>query len=65
MATPVARTASPRGKVFSEKISTRVRVRPPFEQALRTARKIKAHALHCRMIVTVCEIKRLGRTPPD
>ncbi|WP_370656703.1 recombinase family protein [Streptomyces sp. NBS 14/10] len=51
----------PRDKVFSEKISTRVRVRPQFEQALRTARKIKAHALHCRVIVTVYEMKRLGR----
>ncbi|WP_369367814.1 recombinase family protein [Streptomyces sp. CG4] len=51
----------PRDKVFSEKISTRVRVRPQFEQALRTAREIKAHAPHCRMIVTVYEMKRLGR----
>ncbi|MEU9999162.1 recombinase family protein [Streptomyces sp. NPDC050848] len=38
----------PRGKIFSEKISTRVRVRPKFEEALRTAREVKAHAPHCR-----------------
>ncbi|MFJ2020497.1 recombinase family protein [Streptomyces nodosus] len=50
-----------REKIFSKKISTRVRVRPQFEQALRTARKIKAHAPHCRMILTVYEMKRLGR----
>ncbi|MFD7501371.1 recombinase family protein [Streptomyces sp. NPDC059850] len=34
----------PRDKLFAEKISTRVRVRPKFEEALRTAREIKAHA---------------------
>ncbi|WP_329312854.1 recombinase family protein [Streptomyces sp. NBC_01278] len=51
----------PRDKVFSEKISTRVRVRPQFEEALRTAREIKAHAPHCRVILTVYEMKRLGR----
>ncbi|MEW2489661.1 recombinase family protein, partial [Streptomyces sp. NPDC048411] len=38
----------PRDKIFSEKISTRVRVRPKFEEALRTAREVKAHAPHCR-----------------
>ncbi|SHH37800.1 recombinase family protein [Streptomyces sp. 3214.6] len=51
----------PREKIFSEKISTRVRVRPQFEQVLRTAREIKAHAPHCRVILTVYEMKRLGR----
>ncbi|MFJ2899182.1 recombinase family protein [Streptomyces sp. NPDC087218] len=44
-----------------EKISTRVRVRPKFEEALRTAREVKAHAPHCRVIFTVYEMKRLGR----
>ncbi|MEU9623658.1 recombinase family protein [Streptomyces sp. NPDC088251] len=34
----------PRDKIFSEEISTRVRVRPQFEQALKTARGIKAQA---------------------
>ncbi|MDP9868691.1 MULTISPECIES: recombinase family protein [Streptosporangium] len=51
----------PRDKIFSEKISTRVRLRPQFEAALATAREIKAHAPHCRVIVTVYEMKRLGR----
>ncbi|MFJ4126391.1 recombinase family protein [[Kitasatospora] papulosa] len=51
----------PRDKIFSERFSTRVRVRPRFEEALRTAREVKAHAPHCRVIFTVCEMKRLGR----
>ncbi|MFD5006248.1 recombinase family protein [Streptomyces mutabilis] len=51
----------PRDRIFSEKISTRVRVRPKFEEALRTAREVKAHAPHCRVIFTVYEMKRLGR----
>ncbi|MEU5090396.1 recombinase family protein [Streptomyces sp. NPDC021356] len=51
----------PRDKIFSEKISTRIRVRPAFEKALKTAREIKAHAPHCRVIFTVYEMKRLGR----
>ncbi|MFE6133538.1 recombinase family protein [Streptomyces sp. NPDC056437] len=54
-------TRHPREKIFSEKISTRVRVRPRFEEALRTAREVKAHAPHCRVIFTVYEMKRLGR----
>ncbi|MFC6134715.1 recombinase family protein [Streptomyces spororaveus] len=51
----------PRDKIFAEKISTRVRVRPKFEAALAAAREIKAHAPHCRVIFTVYEMKRLGR----
>ncbi len=51
----------PRDKIFSEKISTRIRVRPQFEAALTLARQIKAHAPHCRVIFTVYEMKRLGR----
>ena len=50
-----------RGKIFSEKISSRVKVRPEFEKALATARQIKTHAPHCRVILTVYEMKRLGR----
>lgn len=50
-----------RDKIFAEKISTRVRVRPQFEAALALAREIKAHAPHCRVIFTVTEMKRLGR----
>jgi DNA invertase Pin-like site-specific DNA recombinase len=51
----------PQDKIFSEKISIRIRVRPQFEEALKTAREIKAHAPHCRVIFTVYEMKRLGR----
>ncbi len=51
----------PREKIFSEKISTRIRVRPQFEAALKLAREIKGHATHCRVIFTVYEMKRLGR----
>jgi DNA invertase Pin-like site-specific DNA recombinase len=51
----------PRDKIFSEKVSTRIRVRQQFEQALALARQIKAHAPHCRVILTVYEMKRLGR----
>ncbi|WBB64677.1 recombinase family protein [Streptomyces sp. WMMC500] len=51
----------PGDKIFSEKISTRVRVRPKSEEALRSAREVKAHAPHCRVIFTVYEMKRLRR----
>ncbi|GAA4584768.1 hypothetical protein GCM10023194_25520 [Planotetraspora phitsanulokensis] len=57
----LAKHGIPRDKVFSEKISTRVRVRPQFEAALAPARQIEAHAPHCRVIFTVYEMKRLGR----
>ncbi|MFI2458208.1 recombinase family protein [Streptomyces sp. NPDC019539] len=57
----LAKHGIPRDKIFSEKISTRVRVRPRFEEALRTAREVKGHAPRCRVIFTVCEMKRLGR----
>ncbi|WP_314250737.1 recombinase family protein [Streptomyces kutzneri] len=57
----LAKHGTPREKVFSEKISTRVRVRPQFEAALTAAREVKAHAPHCRVIFTVYEMKRLGR----
>jgi hypothetical protein len=50
----------PRDKIFAEKVSTRIRVRPKFEAALEAARQ-KAHAPHCRVIFTVYEMKRLGR----
>jgi DNA invertase Pin-like site-specific DNA recombinase len=38
-----------------------LRVRPQFEAALAAAREIKAHAPHCRVILTVYEMKCLGR----
>ncbi|HLU74709.1 MAG TPA: recombinase family protein [Nonomuraea sp.] len=57
----LAAAGIPRDKIFAEKVSTRVRVRPKFEAALEAARQIKAHAPHCRVILTVYEMKRLGR----
>ncbi|BAS14215.1 transposon Tn552 DNA-invertase BinR [Arthrobacter sp. Hiyo8] len=51
----------PREKIFAEKVSSHLRVRPKFEAALQAARQIKVHAPHCRVILTVCEMKRLGR----
>lgn len=44
-----------------QKISTHIRVRPQFEAALGAAREVKAHVPHCRVILTVYEMKRLGR----
>ncbi|MEV0388060.1 hypothetical protein [Nonomuraea sp. NPDC050643] len=38
-----------------------MKVRPEFEAALAAAREVKAHALHRRVILTVYEMKRLGR----
>ncbi|MEU4025739.1 recombinase family protein [Streptomyces anulatus] len=55
----------PRDKIFSEKISTRVRVRPQFEAALACAREIKAHAPHCRVIFTVNEMNDWAGTRPS
>lgn len=47
--------------VFSEKISTRVKVRPQFAKAMEYARTIKQAVPHQRVIFTVHEMKRLGR----
>ncbi|WP_225077115.1 MULTISPECIES: recombinase family protein [unclassified Streptomyces] len=47
--------------VFSEKISTRVKVRPEFVKAMDFARTIKKAVPHQRVILTVHEMKRLGR----
>jgi DNA invertase Pin-like site-specific DNA recombinase len=38
-----------------------MRVRLQFEATLALARQIKARAPHCRVILTVYEMKRLGR----
>ncbi|MER6950927.1 recombinase family protein [Nonomuraea sp. NPDC000554] len=46
---------------FSEKISTRVKVRPQFSKAMDFARTIKTAVPHQRVIFTVHEMKRLGR----
>lgn len=47
--------------VFSEKISTRVKVRPEFVKAMDFARTIKKAVPHQRVILAVHEMKRLGR----
>ncbi|MFE4703496.1 recombinase family protein [Streptomyces sp. NPDC056738] len=47
--------------VFSEKISTRIKVRPDFVRAMDFARTIKKAVPHQRVIFTVHEMKRLGR----
>ncbi|MFE0601651.1 recombinase family protein [Streptomyces sp. NPDC058892] len=47
--------------VFSEKISTRIKVRPEFTKAMDFARTIKTAVPHQRVILTVHEMKRLGR----
>ncbi|WP_449291497.1 recombinase family protein [Nonomuraea marmarensis] len=47
--------------IFSEKISTRIKVRPEFIKAMEYARTIKKAVPHQRVIFTVHEMKRLGR----
>ncbi|MFF1658870.1 hypothetical protein [Streptomyces sp. NPDC058255] len=42
------------------KISTRMQVRPAFEEMLNAAREIKAYAPQRRVIFTVYDMKRLG-----
>jgi DNA invertase Pin-like site-specific DNA recombinase len=48
-------------RIFSEKISTRVKVRPELEGALQLARDIKGAAPDQAVILTVHEMKRLAR----
>ncbi|MEU8984553.1 hypothetical protein [Streptomyces sp. NPDC048309] len=43
------------------KISTRMQVRPAFEEVLNSAREVKAYAPQRRVIFTVYDMKRLGR----
>lgn len=52
-------------RVFSEKISTRVRVRPELENALALAREIKQAAGDQVVILTVAEMKRLARNAAE
>jgi hypothetical protein len=52
-------------RVFSEKISTRVKVRPELEQALRLCRDIKDAAPGQAVILTVHEMKRLARNAAE
>lgn len=52
-------------RVFSEKVSTRVKVRPELENALHLAREIKTAAPAQQVIVTVHELKRLARNAAE
>ncbi|WP_331730701.1 hypothetical protein [Kitasatospora sp. NBC_00070] len=54
-----------RDKIFSERFSTRIRVRPQFEVALAAARLIKVHSLDCRVLFIVYGMKRLAGSPPN
>ncbi|ORT49009.1 recombinase family protein [Frankia sp. KB5] len=52
-------------RIFSEKISTRIKVRPELEGALRLARDIKQAAPDQPVILTVHELKRLARNAAE
>ncbi len=52
-------------RVFSEKISTRVKVRPELEQALRLCRDFKDAAPDQAVILAVHEMKRLARNAAE
>ncbi|GAA0374321.1 recombinase family protein [Streptomyces blastmyceticus] len=52
-------------RVFSEKISTRVKERPELENALTLAREIRAAAPGRPVILTVVEMKRLARSAAE
>ncbi|WEV27928.1 recombinase family protein [Streptomyces sp. 71268] len=52
-------------RVFSEKISTRVKTRPEFEAALTLAREIKSAAPQQPVILAVHEMKRLARNAAE
>jgi hypothetical protein len=47
--------------IFAENISTRIKTRPEFTKAMDYARTIKQAVPHQRVILTVHEMKRLGR----
>lgn len=52
-------------RVFSEKISTRVKERPELEKALTLAREIKTAAPGQPVVLTVVEMKRLARSAAE
>lgn len=56
-----ALTAAGCEPIFSEKISTRIKFRPEFAAALERARIVKRAVPHQQVILTVHEMKRLGR----
>jgi DNA invertase Pin-like site-specific DNA recombinase len=51
--------------IFSEKISTRVKIRPELENALALACEIKHAAPDQAVILTMAEMKRLARNAPS
>lgn len=51
--------------IFSEKISSRIKVRPEFEKGLALARDIKQAAPDQPVILTVHELKRLARNAAE
>ncbi|WP_307825392.1 recombinase family protein [Streptomyces sp. MBT55] len=52
-------------KVFSEQISTRIKVRPELEAALKLAHQFKEAAPEATVIFTVHELKRLARNAAE
>jgi DNA invertase Pin-like site-specific DNA recombinase len=52
-------------RIFSEKISTRVKTRPKLEEALKLAYDIKEAAPDQEVILTVHELKRLARNAAE
>ena len=52
-------------RIFSEKISTRVKTRPELEKALKLAYDIKEAAPNQEVILTVHELKRLARNAAE
>ena len=52
-------------RVFSEKISTRIKARPELDKALKLARDIKEAAPDQPVILTVHELKRLARNAAE
>ncbi|GAA0405222.1 hypothetical protein Acor_23110 [Acrocarpospora corrugata] len=60
-----ALTAAQCKRIFSEKISTRVKVRPELEKALKLAYDIKEAAPDQEVVLTVHELKRLARNAAE
>jgi Resolvase, N terminal domain len=52
-------------RIFSEKISTRIRIRPELQNAIQLVRDIKGAAPDQTVILTVHEIKRLARNAAE
>jgi len=52
-------------RIFSEQISSRIKIRPEFEAALTLAREIKTAAPNQPVILTVHEMKRLARNAAE